>query len=408
MANGIGGMLASTGTNIGQQVGGAYRGLGQDIAGMLTGVGDGIVRRRQEREAKEAEELLRQFGDNPEKLRELANQYELQGKNEVAEVFSKAREQYTAQQKLATTATQGRGEGELMALANDPQFDLNNQKMRVAYLGMADSYGVSRADAMQIALDAIDRQKKDKEEEKSKPKYSKTNEVTIRDSKGNTYLQYAIQNINEPDSTPIIKQIPIGNSPQNPVGNTTIVSDVTGAGAFDKPEIAGEAKQASDFAELQVEASNALPDLQSDARVLQDAIAALDTMSSQGLPESVANKIFSEFGVQNPDIAEYEMLVGELMYSRLKPLFGGVISEGERAAVERLYNNLKRGKAANRAILNQLQKKIDESIVKSNLIRRATSYDDYNKSLDTLYPEKTEEVDSETKEDLVIDWNSLP
>ncbi len=89
MANGIGGMLASTGTNIGQQVGGAYRGLGQDIAGMLTGVGDGIVRRRQEREAKEAEELLRQFGDNPEKLRELANQYQLQGKNEVAEVFNK-------------------------------------------------------------------------------------------------------------------------------------------------------------------------------------------------------------------------------------------------------------------------------------------------------------------------------
>ncbi len=63
MANGIGGMLASPGTNIGQQVGGAYRGLGQDIAGMLTGVGDGIDRRRQEREAKEAEELLRQFGD---------------------------------------------------------------------------------------------------------------------------------------------------------------------------------------------------------------------------------------------------------------------------------------------------------------------------------------------------------
>ena len=91
------------------------------------------------------------------------------------------------------------------------------------------------------------------------------------------------------------------------------------------------------------------------------------------------------------------------MFSRLKPLFGGVISEGEREAIVGLYNDMKRGNPANKRILMQLQRKVKETIVKANLIRRADSFDDYNTALDRMYP--TEE---EKTEQNVIDFNDLP
>ena len=51
-----------------------------------------------------------------------------------------------------TTAKTGRGKGELMALANNPQFNIMDQKQQAGYLGLADSYGVSREEAMEIAM----------------------------------------------------------------------------------------------------------------------------------------------------------------------------------------------------------------------------------------------------------------
>lgn len=69
----------------------------------------------------------------------------------------------------------------------------------------------------------------------------------------------------------------------------------------------------------------------------------------------------------------------------------------------KLYNNLKRGNPANKRILMQLQKKIKESIVKANLIRKSDSFAEYNASLDRLYPS-----DGEQPEENVIDFSQLP
>lgn len=258
--------------------------------------------------------------------------------------------------------------------------------------------------ALQVkALDPAEYLRNQATEQETDNDYRKGDEVTIRDSKGNTFLQYTIQDINNPSAKPVVKTVPIGNSPAEPVGNTTIVSGTTGAGAFDKPEISGNVRKAQEFSDLQVQAANNLPDLQSEARILDDAVAALETMPSQGLPEVIVDKFRREFGIQDPDIAEYELLVGELMFSRLKPLFGGVISEGEREAIMGLYNNLKRGNPANKRILMQLHKKIKESIVKANLIRKSNSFDEYNATLDRLYPS-----DGEQPEENVIDFSQLP
>lgn len=369
-------------------------------AGRNLGQTPAIMRLNEQMQQKQAEtqRLLKENANNPARLQQLAQEYLAKGDKDTAQAFTNAATQATATQEKKVAATTGRGEGELMALANDPQFELNDPKMRSGYIGMADSFGVSRKRAMEIALEA----REAKKEKTGDDDFRKSDEVIIRDSQGNKFTQYSIQDINEPASTPVIKYVPIGNSPDTPVGDVTIISQTTGAGAFDKPGIAKDVRTEQQFANLKVDAAAQLPELMSQSRILDDAVAALDTMQSQGLPEVVVNTIRKEFGVQDPDIAEYEMLVGELMFSRLKPLFGGVISEGEREAIMGLYNNMKRGNPANKRILIQLQKKVKETIVKANLIRRADSFDDYNMSLERMYP--TEE---ETEQN-VVDYSTLP
>ncbi len=368
----------------------AARGVGQ---------APGIMRMERQRVDRQAEikKLLQENMDNPAKLQQLAQQYLAQGQEDIAKAFTNAATQATARQEKRKEAATGRGEGELMALANDTKFDLNDQKMRSGFLGMADAFEVSRGRAMEIALEARENRKG------ADGDFRTTDQVTIRDEKGNEFIQYSIQNIKNPTDTPIIKTVPVGSAPNEPIGKTQIISSTTGASAFDKPKIRGDVVTEQEFAELKVNATAQIPELMSQSRILDDAVVALDTMESQGLPEVVVNTIRKEFGVQDPDIAEYEMLVGELMFSRLKPLFGGVISEGEREAIMGLYNDMKRGNPANKRILMQLQKKVKETIVKANLIRRADSFDDYNMALDRMYP--TEE---EKTEQNVVDFGDLP
>ena len=300
-----------------------------------------------------------------------------------------------------TAKTQSRGKGELIALANNPEFDVYDQKQQSGYIGLAEQFGVSREDAMTLAVEA--RQSRD-EEKGTKGDARKSGETLIRDKDGYMFREYAIDDIDSPEGLPTIRRIPVGgHSRKEPAEPITVISETTGAGAFDQPKIKGDIKESQDFSALKVEAAAQLPDLMSDDRILDDAITALDTIEEQGVPAVIENILRSEFGAQDPDIAEYEMLIGELMYSRLKPLFGGVISEGERAAIERLYNNLKRGGKANKRILEQMRKKIRETIVKANLIRRSENYNEYNDALDRIYP-----TDGKTQDENVVDFNSLP
>jgi hypothetical protein len=87
-------------------------------------------------------------------------------------------------------------------------------------------------------------------------------------------------------------------------------------------------------------------------------------------------------------------------------LFGGVISEGEREAVEGLYANLKRGNPANKRILLRLKTIVDRSIQKQNLLRNSETLADYNRKLNKFFtktgkdnyiapPEETEEKSNE-------------
>jgi len=401
MAYNVGGMLASAGQNIGQSIGGGISGVGTGIAGMLTRRGE----KRAEQEAQQQfQQILAANQNNPDVLRTKGQEMMVSrdpnmqriGKMLMDEAVRLTGVQTKAEEEKVA-ATTGRGKGELLALANNPKFDIMNQKMQNGYLGMAEAFGVSREDAMRIALEAREnRDGKDGD-------FRKTDQVTIRDSKGNEFIQYSIQDINNPQSNPITKTVPVGSAPDEPVGKTQIISDTTGASAFDKPGIQGDVTTAQEFSKVRVQAAEEIPTLVSQRNDIELAIESLDQISTAGIPAQVENYLRSATGGQDPNVANYELLVGEAMFARLKPLFGGVISEGERQAIVSLYSNLKRGNPANRSILQQMKRKLDETIEKGNLIRSSENFNEYNLKLDKFFPESSKQDDTNT-----IDFSSLP
>lgn len=110
MAFSNGGMLATTGANIGRQVGGAYGQFGKDMGGMMTGALQGF---RDRRGANKAQELLKQFKDNPAQLNALGQKYATEGNDALSKVFFDAAKSVTAAQ--ATKAKQG-GQAGLVGL----------------------------------------------------------------------------------------------------------------------------------------------------------------------------------------------------------------------------------------------------------------------------------------------------
>lgn len=91
----------------------------------------------------------------------------------------------------------------------------------------------------------------------------------------------------------------------------------------------------------------------------------------------------AEYGVEKvlgkvpKDKAEFVMLTGELMFQRLKPLFGGVISEGEREAIIDLYANIKKNPEQNEALLKSMQEYYDDALANAELYIDHKSFDDY-------------------------------
>ena len=211
-------------------------------------------------------------------------------------------------------------------------------------------------------------------------------DIQVRDANGNIYTATSVRNKDtgrvETAYSPITP-----NAPITPEGGVAIISGTTGAGAFDKPGIEGDVAQSKAFSDIQVQAATELPNLIAERQNIDDAISALGSINTGGIPANVENFIRKNTGVQDPNAADYEVLVGEAMFQRLKPLFGGVISEGEREAVMSLYANLKRGNPANKRILQRMAGFVNDAITRSNLLRNSASFDEYNMKLDKFFPE---------------------
>ena len=377
----IGGMFQRSGGRIGANIGAGAAAMGAGLEGMFTGIRGGLKERQGIVDAEKAQQQFQQIlaanQNNPDVLRTKGQEMMTSrdpnmqriGKMLMDEAVRLTGVQTKAEEEKVA-ATTGRGKGELLALANNPKFDIMNQKMQNGYLGMAEAFGVSREDAMRIALEALENRKgKDGD-------FRKTGETTIRDEEGNEFIEFSIQNINNPDSDPITKTIPVGSAPAKPVGNTQIISSTTGASAFDKPKIAGDVTKAQEFSKSQQSAVDNLPKIEIAIENAEKSLALLGKIKTGGFSTAIVRSAQQFLGTEPKDQAEFNLLAGKTVLDNLSN-FPGAISEGERMYLERLYQSLERSGGANQAILENLLQEAQFLLADAKAKANASSYKNY-------------------------------
>jgi len=363
----IGGMLARSGESIGQQISQGVDRFGQGIGGLMTGVGKGIEARgariKKEETAQEVQQLLQQNANNPAQLNSLGQKYASEGKNEMAKLFFDAA-------KAATGKVEGRGKGELMALANNPKFNVFDQKQQSGYLGMANAFGVSREEAMKIALDA------DKLKKGGGVSSSRGAREWI-DEEDNYYTLSVVRT----DSGERKQWIPVTpGAPAVPVGKVTPVGGAYLETASDKRDrdvdTAGGETEAQEFAKLRIEAVDSLPQIERTINSTEQSLEVLETIRTGGW-STAAVRAASEFlGVTPKSEAEFNLMAGQQVLDGLNA-FEGAISEGERNYLESLYQDLTRSKGANKGILMLMLDTAKRTLRDAKTRANSDTFEDY-------------------------------
>ena len=191
------------------------------------------------------------------------------------------------------------------------------------------------------------------------------------------------QDINNPQSDPITKTIPVGSAPDKPEGKTQIISDTTGASAFDKPGIAGDVTRAQEFAKSQQAALNNLPKIEVAIGNAEKSLALLGKIKVGGFTTALVRSAQQFLGVEPKDQAEFNLLAGKTVLDNLSK-FEGAISEGERIYLERLYQSLERSGGANQAILENLLIEAKFLLADAKAKAGATSYKNYEETRPTF------------------------
>jgi len=333
--SGIASMLAQTGANVGQRIGAPVAGLGQGLGGMLQGRAE---RQRQQETAQEVQRLLQQNANNPAQLNSLGQKYASEGNDEMAKLFFDSA-------KAATGKVTGRGKGELMALANNPKFNVFDQKQQSGYLGMAEAFDVSREEAMEIALEARERR------EGTGKVSSSRGAGTYKDEKGNYYELGIVRT----DAGERKQWTPVSpGAPATPSGKLTPVGGAFKESAEEKAsrdvDTAGGETEAQEFAKLRIEAVNSLPQIEKSISDAEQSLEILETIRTGGWSTAAVRAAYRFLGVEPQSEAEFNLLAGQQVLAGLNA-FEGAISEGERNYLESLYQDLERSNGANKGIL---------------------------------------------------------
>ena len=213
---------------------------------------------------------------------------------------------------------------------------------------------------------------------------------TVRDEKENNFTM--IPTLNNKTGKLENRYSPIGDAPSNPIGKTVVTGGefAQTAGEVQRQKIATEGLKTreADFQKLKVAATDSIPTLNASKNNLDRATALLDSVSTGGPVNLAGTGLENFFGVKSADKAELEIRLGLEMYKSLKPLFGGVISDPERQAIEGIYASLKKGNLANKGILEKLKQELDDGIVKASLYQKADNYEDFNLAVKQMFPEE--------------------
>ena len=150
---------------------------------------------------------------------------------------------------------------------------------------------------------------------------------------------------------------------------------------------------AGKFGEAKVEAVGLLPEMSNNIANLESSLELLKTIKTGGPINLASYGIQEFFGLTGGDKATLERKMMVSILESLKPIFGGLISEGERKSLTDIGANVRRGNPANAAILrtmiDRLQAKADNAL----MYTAAENQEEYNTLVKGMFdgPKETEE-----------------
>ena len=194
--------------------------------------------------------------------------------------------------------------------------------------------------------------------------------------------------------------------PTAPVGNVTPVSS-TGETSAEKQarmiETKTKAEEAKTFVKNKAQAVGGLPALLDNKKNIEDAQKILETLPTGGPINIAAYGIEDFFGLTSGNRADFERVLAMETFKSLKPIFGGVISEGERASLLEIAATVGRGNKANSAIIKRLIKDMNQRISQAKLYSDSEDFDEYNAFVQELLKEDKEPKAEKTR----VTWGDL-
>lgn len=232
-------------------------------------------------------------------------------------------------------------------------------------------------------------------------------ESTVRDSNGNYFTRRIAYD--KDTGTPREIIIPYPGSPDSPEGEYTVVSGTTGAGAFDKPGIAGSTATEKEYGEMRAKAAASIPQIRQAQAQAKKSLELLKGIKTGGWTNMVVDEAQRVFGATPKDRAAFALLAGETILEKLDA-FPGAISDGEREYLERLYQGLQRSNGANEAILEEIiahtEWALKDAVTKVKA-KNFSEYVDLVEGRERAFSEEDLEGDAEETKS-TVSWNDLP
>jgi hypothetical protein len=214
----------------------------------------------------------------------------------------------------------------------------------------------------------------------------------FRDEDGNIYA--TVTSVNKDTNEVTTKYTPLTGGPEYDGKSKLVPVQKTGGGvgltAMEYADMVavreGKVETQKQFSRMKAESAASYRDNQSTVRDLERAVELVKEEMSKGnlqggISANVANAVYKLTGTMPKNLAELNNIFGEATYSRLKPLFGGVISEGERQSVEDLYFSITKSGQVNLALLDRFLGKAKGALVNHNILLSSDNMDQYTQRL---------------------------
>jgi len=218
--------------------------------------------------------------------------------------------------------------------------------------------------------------------------FSSTEGEHFADERGNQYA--TVLTTNKDTGISEVNYIPLGNAPE--YDGSTKLKAIIKSGSYvgldpieaSKLETAkaGDVVLAKDFNKLKVEAAQNYDTARSTHSSLIKALEMTKQAHEAGQLEggiqaNLQNVYYNLFGKRPKNLGELNMIFNESTFARLKPLFGGNISNGEREAVQGTYTDVLKNGQVNIGVLEQLIGKANGAMTNYNVLMTSDSYDDW-------------------------------